>query len=70
MIFQKKELMEKNSNEELIKSQAKELVEKHGKKAVEVANRKVENLNNQHSRESDFNFQVLSEVEKLVEDLD
>ena len=52
-----------------IKIEAQKLVDEHGKKAVEIAKRKVDNLNNQHSRESDFAFLLLSEVEKLVEEL-
>jgi hypothetical protein len=49
---------------------AKELIEEHGKKAVNTAKRRVESLSGQHSRESDFAFMVLNEVEKLVKDLD
>lgn len=49
---------------------AEELVSKHGKKAIEIAKRRIENLKNQHNRESDFAFMVLNEVEKLVKDLD
>ncbi|MBT5166077.1 MAG: hypothetical protein HOM46_02345 [Nitrosomonadales bacterium] len=52
-----------------IKIEAQKLVDEHSKKAVEIAKRKVDNLNNQHSRESDFAFLLLSEVEKLVEEL-
>ena len=50
-----------------IKIKAQKLVDEHGKKAVEIAKRKVDNLNNQHSRESDFAFLLLNEVEKLTE---
>jgi hypothetical protein len=49
--------------------EAQKLVDEHGKKAINIAKRKVDNLNNQHSRESDFAFLLLSEVEKLVEEL-
>ena len=49
---------------------AKELIEEHGRKAVDVAKRRVDSLNGSHSRESDFAFMVLNEVEKLVKDLD
>ena len=52
-----------------IKNEAQKLVDEHGKKAINIAKRKVDNLNNQHSRESDFAFLLLSEVEKLVEEL-
>ena len=37
-----------------IKIEAQKLVDEHGKKAINIAKRKVDNLNNQHSRESDF----------------
>ena len=57
-------------NHNSIKIEAQKLVDEHGKKAVEIAKRKVDNLNNQHSRESDFAFLLLSEVEKLTESLD
>jgi len=49
-----------------IKIEAQKLVDEHGKKAINIAKRKVDNLNNQHSRESDFAFLLLNEVEKLV----
>jgi len=52
-----------------IKIKAKKLVEEYGKKAIDIAKRKVDNLSNQHSRESDSAFMLLSEVEKLVENL-
>ena len=48
---------------------AKELIEEHGKKAVDVAKRRVDSLNGSHSRESDFAFMVLNEVEKLVKNI-
>ncbi len=53
-----------------IKIEAQKLVDEHDKKAINIAKRKVDNLNNQHSRESDFAFMLLNEVEKLVENLD
>ncbi len=59
--------MTKDNN--LILNQAKKLVDEHGKKAINIAKRKVDNLNNQHSRESDSAFMLLSEVEKLVDEL-
>ena len=59
--------MTKDNN--LILKQAKDLVEEHGKKAINIAKRKVDNLNNQHSRESDSAFMLLSDVEKLVDAL-
>ena len=59
--------MTKDNN--LILKQAKDLVKEHGKKAINIAKRKVDNLNNQHSREGDSAFMLLSEVEKLVDAL-
>jgi len=53
-----------------IKIEAQKLVDEHGKKAIEIAKRKVDNLNNQYSRASDFAFLLLNEVEKLIENLD
>ena len=53
-----------------IKIEAQKLVDENGKKAINIAKRKVDNLNNQHSRESDFAFLLLNEVEKLVENLE
>ena len=47
--------------------EAKKLVEENGSKAVEIVNRKIEGLKNQYSRESDFAFLLLTEVEKLLE---
>lgn len=58
-----------HSNNSVI-NRAKELVKEHGKKAVDVAKRRVDGLNGSHSRESDFAFMILNEVEKLVKDLD
>lgn len=56
------------SDQNIILEQAKELVAKHGKKAIDVVKRKIDNLQNQHSKESDSTFMLLSEVEKLVEE--
>ena len=56
-----------NKDKELINLEAKKLVEKHGNKAIEIVNRKIEGLKNQYSRESDFAFLLLTEVEKLLE---
>jgi hypothetical protein len=55
------------TDKNLVKIEAERLVAENGKKAVNIAQRKVDNLNNQHSREGDFAFMVLSEVEKIVE---
>ena len=57
-------------NHNSIKIEAQRLVDEHGKKAINIAKRKVDNLNNQYSRESDFAFLLLNEVEKLAENLD
>ena len=56
-----------NKDKELINLEAKKLVEEHGNKAIEIVNRKIEGLKNQYSRESDFAFLLLTEVEKLLE---
>ena len=57
-------------NHNSIKIEAQKLVDEHGKKAINIAKRKVDNLNNQYSRESDFAFLLLNEFEKLAENLD
>jgi hypothetical protein len=59
--------MNNNSNNEL-QERAKELVEKHGKSAVEVAERKAKAFKND-CREKDFALMLLTEVEKLTENL-
>jgi hypothetical protein len=56
-----------NSNNEL-QNRAKELVENHGKSAVEVARRKA-NAFRKDCREKDFALMLLTEVEKLTENL-
>ena len=56
-----------NKDKELINLEAKKLVEENGSKAVEIVNRKIEGLKNTYSRESDFAFLLLTEVEKLLE---
>ena len=58
---------ENNDIKESIILEAKKLVEENGNKAVEIVNRKIEGLKNQYSRESDFAFLLLTEVEKLLE---
>ena len=59
--------MTMNKDKELINLEAKKLVEENGSKAVEIVNRKIEGLKNTYSRESDFAFLLLTEVEKLLE---
>lgn len=59
--------MTMNKDKELINLEAKKIVEEHGNKAIEIVNRKIEGLKNQYSRESDFAFLLLTEVEKLIE---
>ena len=58
---------ENNDIKESIILEAKKLVEENGSKSVEIVNRKIEGLKNQYSRESDFAFLLLTEVEKLIE---
>jgi hypothetical protein len=58
---------ENNDIKESIILEAKKLVEENGSKSVEIVNRKIEGLKNQYSRESDFAFLLLTEVEKLLE---
>lgn len=56
-----------NSNSEL-QNRAKELVENHGKSAVEVAQRRAGAFQ-KDCREKDFALMLLTEVEKLTENL-
>lgn len=63
-----REKMTENLNSEEIKSRAKELVEKHGKSAVEIAKRKADVFKNE-CREKDFALMLLTEVEKLADNL-
>ena len=58
---------ENNDIKESIILEAKKLVEENGNKAVEIVNRKIEGIKNTYSRESDFAFLLLTEVEKLLE---
>ena len=58
---------ENNDIKESIILEAKKLVEENGSKSVEIVNRKIEGLKNTYSRESDFAFLLLTEVEKLLE---
>ena len=58
---------ENNDIKESVILEAKKLVEENGSKAVEIVNRKIEGLKNTYSRESDFAFLLLTEVEKLLE---
>lgn len=58
---------ENNDIKESIILEAKKLVEENGSKAVEIVNRKIEGLKNIYSRESDFAFLLLTEVEKLLD---
>ena len=55
-------------NKESIILKAKKLVEEHGEKAIDIVNRRTASFNNQHSRESDFWYSVLTEVEKLIDE--
>lgn len=56
-----------NSDNEL-QERARDLVEKHGKGAVEIARRKA-NTFQKDCREKDFALMLLTEVEKLTENL-
>jgi len=55
------------TNEEL-KNRAKELVEKHGKAAVDIAKRKADYFKTD-CREKDSALMLLTEVEKLADNL-
>ena len=55
-------------NKESIMLEAKKLFEEHGKKAIDIVNRRIASFNNQHSKESDFWYLVLTEVEKLIDE--
>lgn len=56
-----------HSNSEL-KTKAKELLEKHGKGAIEVATRKANSFK-KDCREKDFALMLLTEVEKMTENI-
>lgn len=59
-----------NSGNQNLQIRAQELVQKHGKAAVEIAERKVNSFpKDEHCREKDFALMMLSEVEKLTENL-
>lgn len=60
--------MTNNSSNNDLHEIAKELVEKHGKGAVEVAQRKA-NAFEKDCREKDFALMLLTEIEKLTENL-
>lgn len=60
--------MTKNLNNEELKNRAKEMVEKHGKTAVDIAKRKAGAFKNE-CREKDSALMLLTEVEKLAENL-
>lgn len=53
-------------SQKLINSEAIKLFEEYGEKAIDVVTRRIANFNNQHSKESDFWYSVLTEVEKLL----
>tara|TARA_R110002012_G_scaffold215674_2_gene386689 strand:+ start:2229 stop:2411 length:183 start_codon:yes stop_codon:yes gene_type:complete len=56
-------------NKESIIIEAKKLFKEHGEKAIDIVNRRIDSFNNQHSKESDFWYSVLTEVEKLIEEI-
>lgn len=47
--------------------EAKRLFEENGEKAIDIVNRRIASFNNQYSKESDFWYSVLTEVEKLID---
>ncbi len=47
--------------------EAKRLFEENGEKAIDIVNRRIASFNNKHSKESDFWYSVLTEVEKLID---
>lgn len=59
--------MDINFDRKQIIENAKFLVEEHGKKAIDIVQRRIDNLPNKCSRESDSIFLLLNEVEKLLE---
>lgn len=67
-VLTKLQMREKVNNNEELKAKAEELVKKHGKSAVEVAKRKAEFFKSD-CREKDFALMLLTEVEKLTENL-
>ena len=60
--------MTNSNNDNELQEKAKDLVEKHGKGAVEIARRKA-NTFQKDCREKDFALMLLTEVEKLTENL-
>lgn len=48
--------------------EAKKLFKEHGEKAIDIVNRRIDSFNNQHSKESDLAYILLTEVEKLVDE--
>jgi len=60
--------MTENLNKEELKNRAKEMLEKHGKSAVDIAKRKADAFKNE-CREKDSALMLLSEVEKLADNL-
>lgn len=67
-VLTKLQMREKVNNNEELKAKAEELVSKHGKSAVEIATRKA-NAFQKDCREKDFALMLLTEVEKLTENL-
>jgi hypothetical protein len=51
-----------------VELEAKRLFEENGEKAIDIVNRRIASFNNQHSKESDFWYSVLTEVEKLIDE--
>lgn len=59
--------MDTHSLQKQIIENAQSLVKEYGKKAVDIVQYRIDNLPNHCSRESDFVFLLLTEVEKLLE---
>lgn len=51
-----------------VELEAKKLFEEHGEKAIDIVNRRIASFNNQHSKESDLAYVLLTEVEKLIDE--
>jgi hypothetical protein len=59
--------MDNNFDRKQIIENAKSLVKEHGKKAIDIVQRRIDNLPDNCSRESDLAFMLLTEVEKLIQ---
>ena len=55
-------------NRESIILEAKKLFEEYGEKAIDIVKCRIANFNNQHSKESDIAYVLLTEIEKLIDE--